>query len=443
MKRSKQAVLLVKPVCFILLSVALAVCAGLLPRYVRQKGVRIQSDIHTVDTFLQNPWGNTFVNQAAFSALEQKTSARQTESDVFGTYLSPEGITFVSKSSAWDQNKLKALYQELLLNQHGEELYRLSQITVYPQEDEFAAATHQNESQQVLFSLPFPALPESFGVTFRRETGVISLYNGDRLTTVASMADSLSHEYGHHYTFYHMFGGNAGWNSCLNSKYAGLRGLDETKVLNDFSDTQYYYDNHHWYLIEIAAEDYVTLMGSPNSREITDYYDVREALYGAEGDQPAARNEMVQENLMIPMASEVEGLADYFYSFLGRAAPSFPQKKSMDIQVEKQTPRYYLETGYQTYVSYRFSWKKAYGEDAVYTLVCFEEGDYRNTLYPVKTVKRGEEASAVVGRVARDRGDSVEWVDDEKASGTKTFVVTAVLPDGTLMKSDPFRYTFS
>ncbi len=39
------------------------------------------------------------------------------------------------------------------------------------------------------------------------------------------MADSLSHEYGHHYTFYHMFPGFTREQQYLDSEYFRLRGL--------------------------------------------------------------------------------------------------------------------------------------------------------------------------------------------------------------------------
>ena len=403
---------------------------------------RMQSDQAAVDVFVGTAEHAPFVNQAAQEAFSNERSTLNPDTKALYTYRSPEGISFISRSAAWDENKLQALYRELLQNKHGKELWSLSEVIVYPQADPFAAATHQNKKQVNTFYLDFPALPKNYGFTLSRKAGVITLYDGDRRDTVASMASSLSHEYGHHYTFYHMFPEYDDESKLLESDYAALRGLDKDKVLIDRSDEQFYFDNHHWYLVELAAEDYVTLMGSPLSREIADFHDVQDYLNGYSGVVYSARNDRVQENLMIPMASEKEGLADYFYRFLDEPAPDLPPRRQIDITVQQGSKSYDLDSGYRTFVHYTLTWNKAYGDDAIYTLVSYCEDDYEGTFYPIKTVRPGQEAVAYIGSVTAEGEQSVKVMEDHLASGTRTFVVTAVLPDGTMHKSDPLRYTF-
>ncbi|WP_040197243.1 hypothetical protein [Candidatus Soleaferrea massiliensis] len=425
-----------------------AICAVLalagacvLPSVLQRQTEKLLADIEAVDAFVGEPWDKPFVNQAAVDAFERDHTAAQDE-DTLYTYRSPEGIAFISKAEAWDEKNLEALYHELLQNRHGEEFMTLSQVIVYPQRDEFAAATHQNTYQTHRYALDFPALPKDFHVEVNRTAGVISLYDGDRCTTVKSMASNLSHEYGHHFTFYHMFPAAFTDEEFQATKYAKLRGLDPDKVQFNTSDSQYYVDNHHWYLVEIAAEDYVTLMGSPNSRDVGNHPDVRDQLNGASPEQYIKRNSRVQENLMIPMASDVDGLSDYFYSFVDDEPPQFPKWQDIQIDIQRRSASYDLESGYTTFVYYELTWNKAYGDDATYTLVTYQEDDYSNTLHPVRTVLPGTSAVAYVGCVSSQSGMYVSSMDDNLANGTRTFVVTAILPDGTMQASDPMTYTF-
>ncbi len=443
MGRNKRNILLIVSAgAAVCLAAGAAGClSALMP--VRREIAAYQADSETVDTFVEEPWEEPFVNQAALKAFEWTPEPPQPEKDTLYTYTSPEGISFISKSAAWNEKKLEALYQELLQNKHGEELRSLLRVVVNPQEDEFAAATHQSTTQTNTFSLNFPAFPGNFGIQFEREAGVITLYGGDQRTTVESMADSLSHEYGHHYTFYHMFPGSDAGENMLDSEYARLRGLNEDNALTDMSDRQYYYDHHYRYLYEIAAEDYVALMGSPRSHGIADYCDVRDRLGGKESADYKARNAMVQENLQLPMASEQEGLAAYFYSFIDEPMPDIPPRQEIQIQVQKGSKSYDLTDGYRTFVHYRLSWNKAYGDDATYTLVSYQPDDMYKNLYFIRTVRPGQAADAYVGSVTREIGQTIRYMDDQLAAGTRTFIVTAVLPDGTLYKSDPLTYTFS
>ena len=170
---------------------------------------------------------------SATLALTENTAAQEMLSkdytpepeQMVASYTSPEDILFVSQSEAWDEQALKSLYEELLLNRHGEELNSLSRVTVYPQKDDFAAATHERSTQQTNLTLHFPSLPETPLFAFTRATGVISLYDGDERTTAKEMASSLSHEYGHHYTFTYMLQSSAEI-AYYYTEYATLRGLN-------------------------------------------------------------------------------------------------------------------------------------------------------------------------------------------------------------------------
>ncbi len=391
--------------------------------------------------FAQEPTA-LFTNTEAEEAFTKEKEAEPQDENILYTYNSPENIEFISYCTSWSTEKLQELYGELLQNEHGDELYSLSQVIVYPQKDENAAASHQSQSNYYSIPLDFPALPGEFTVSYQREEGIITLYDGDHKTTVTQMASSLSHEYGHHYTRYYMFG-NETEEELRNSEYLSLRGVDPTLILTDMEDTQYYYDNHHRYLLEIAAEDYVVLMGSPNSREVSDYLDSRQMLLNNDFDgKPITRNAEVQENLTIPMATELPELAAYFYSHLNKEAPQYDPVKEMNINIQKRTVSYNLVTGYEYFTHYIVSWDKVYGENAVYTLTAFSEEDYANSRNALITVTEGEKAAAYIGRYVIEYGNSVRYTEAGVATGTKTFVVNVITQDGVMYTSNPFSYTF-
>ncbi len=401
---------------------------------------QLQGELDSTKTLLGDEERNVFLNEKAEQRFERNREKVEVSSDV-AIYISPENIRFRSRSDSWTEKKLEALYQELLLNKHGEELNLLSDVIVMPDADDYAAASHQTSTFGYDLHLCFPTFPLQELFSFRREGGVIKLYDGDRLVTPQAMANSLSHEYGHHYTLHYMLKNERGVQVYLGTEYEKLRQIDPGRVRAAYLYANDYRENHHWYYFEVAAEDYVVLMGSPNSRSVFDYYDTEEALYGRNSKLGYGKNMLVQENLMIPMATQVPGLAEYFYSFIDEPAPTF-QPQELTLKVKRRSKGYDLASGYRTFTRYEFTWDKVYGEDATYTLVCFDENHYVDTLYPIKTVTQGEEARAVIGGMAREKGNMVYYAEDSLAEGTKTFVVTVILPDGTMYCSLPLKYEF-
>lgn len=381
--------------------------------------------------------GDGFVNAKAYAAFDTEPH-ESTRADY--TYRSPEGILFESYSERWQEAKLEQLYEELMRNQHGEELDYLSTVTVWGHQDENAAATHRNEEATVSIEIPYPSLPAGFSIDLKRSFGYINLYGGDVNTTVQSMARSLSHEYGHHYTFYHMFGSNS--TDVRGSAYEEMRQLPAGKLIYTLDDYDYYLKNHHWALAEIAAEDYVAILGSPSARGNRSFRDAMQRLQGAAENNynnlRAATNVYPQENIMVPLSFEVDGLAEYFCSFIGAEAKRPPEsKKAIALSIEPVAKTYdNLIGGPYTFTSYRLSYNTPYTSPGVlYTLVAYSASDYY--VIPIKT---GGEAA--IGTVVIDTGSGVSWWDDGLASGTKTFVVIATFPNGTAYKSQPLTQTF-
>jgi hypothetical protein len=164
------------------------------------------------------------------------------------SYKSPTGLTIKSYSPKWNTvSQLKAVEDELLQNKHGEEIKLLGQIVIFP---DFPAG------KKVLGQY-FAEYTHSFRSVNLLSGRTIHLYGGNQFSTIESIATTLSHEYGHHFTFYHLFKDEAllpeKW---LESDYARARDLSRYPEANT-GDGAY-----EWMMSEILAEDYVQLFGS-------------------------------------------------------------------------------------------------------------------------------------------------------------------------------------
>jgi len=171
-------------------------------------------------------------------------------------YKGASGVTFISYSPAWKSvNQLKALEAELLNNKHGSELSLLETVEIFP---DYPAG------QQVLGQYRLKYAYDSNDVRLLPGR-VIELYGGEDFRTVESLAATLSHEYGHHFTMYHILDKeNKLPEQWMESNYASARLLKNTLAHDDGRG------DYEWLIHEIAAEDYVQLFGSEAA--IQEYY---------------------------------------------------------------------------------------------------------------------------------------------------------------------------
>ncbi|WP_442596785.1 S-layer homology domain-containing protein [Neobacillus sp. D3-1R] len=162
------------------------------------------------------------------------------------------GVTFESYSPLWrSTDKLKALEEELLRNKHGEELPLLGKVMIIP---DYPAG--KKVMGQYFASYQYTSTSASL-----KSDRPIYLFGGNDFTTVDSMAYVLSHEYGHHFTFYHLINDeNSKPGNWLTSDYAKSRELDANPNVHDTDTGEYI-----WSMPEILAEDYVQLFGSENA----------------------------------------------------------------------------------------------------------------------------------------------------------------------------------
>ncbi len=178
-----------------------------------------------------------------------------TNSNYYAHYRSPEGIQFLSYSSQWDKDKLQELYEELLKNKHGEEIKLLQEVKVvgeglgeYPHDDYYTKGIYH-------------ALTSS-----------ITLFHGNKYTEPHLYRETLSHEYGHHFTYYYFPEQHFPF-----SKWSQLRGLDHDTVRWD-AFWNYSIGAYSLFPQEIIADDYLLLYGATSKVDVKDVLS-HEAFY--------------------------------------------------------------------------------------------------------------------------------------------------------------------
>lgn len=368
----------------------------------------------------------------AFSAQTQEALSND-------VYLTPLGFPIISNSDKWKGDKLVEIYNELLNNVHGREMKYISKVIIYPGGSEQGtdeievAGTHTTklESYSVFFDVP-AIVPESLSYKMRSTLSVIELYNMDEFDNIKQAAKTIAHEYGHHFTiFYFMQDDRA----AFESEYYDIRNLDEYEQAGIFENVNEYYANHEWSIYEIAAEDYVQLLGSQTAKQPKEYLDIQDLLqqkydeYYINFDETTV-NVLPQENIHIPLADEVNGLRDYFYSFID-AENDLERLAAVDFNLSIEKHNKY----------YNINWiKTSTHKDSLYTLVCYDLDE--NLFRPVKTINGDEPAVATVGKVTHETTTSITTWSLNITDENRYFRLFLLLPDGRMQSSELFFVEF-
>ncbi len=359
-------------------------------------------------------------------------------------YNSPLGFPIVSYSQAWTGDKLKDIYSELVANKHGKEIYSVSEVVLYPGESSLdtstgVAGTHVTEQKVFSLFLDLPGIvPDSLEYNIDSTQSSIELYNMDKYEAVTQVARTLSHEYGHHYTMYYFMPDDE---AAKSSEYFRLRGVDQYDHDVFFDIESDYYENHMWSVYEIAAEDYVQLMGSSTckqQREYLDIYDVSDNYnknkdYKAYADSSVS-NVYPQENIYIPLADEISGLRDYYLSFIGETS-GMTDLGNADFNLAMTEHESY---GYKYY---EITWNKTTeDENALYTLVCYSENG--DIFLPVRTMHGDETPVARVGTAVKLSGITLTTLKNGVTDENRYFKLYVTWPDGRMQSSEMFHADF-
>ncbi len=364
--------------------------------------------------------------------------------DAVEIYNTPLGFPIISFSQNWTGNKLKDVYDELMANKHGTEIYSVSEVMLFPDESALDASTGvagTHVTEQKIFSLFFhlPGLvPDSLAYHINSTKSSIELYSMDKYESVSQIARTISHEYGHHYTMYYFMPDD---DAAKSSQYYSLRGIDgfDHEVFYDIDSD--YYENHMWSVYEIAAEDYVQLMGSPTAKQQKEYLDIFDVLdnYNKNKDYTAYADSSVsnvypQENIYIPLAHEVSGLSSYYLSFIGETSAAADIEKT-DFHLSMTQHESY---GYKYY---EISWDKTTDdENALYTLVCYDKNG--NIFVPVRTIKGDETPVARVGTAVKLSGITLTTLKNGITDESRSFKLYVTWPDGRMQSSEMFHADF-
>lgn len=257
------------------------------------------------------------------------------------------GVTFESYSPMWKTtDKLKLLEAELLKNKHGEELALLGQVVIIPNR-----AAGKDVLGEYMANYKFSSTNVSL-----LANRTIYLFDGNNNTSIESMAYTLSHEYGHHFSFYQLINReNRMPGTWKTSAYATSRGLSNTQAHDNA------FGEYIWSIAEIMAEDYVQLFGSET-----------------------AIKQYAQMNVHLTTPFDVPTFQEYWNKYL----PNYTPKLTLPL---------YL-TGYET---------NAYYSNA-YNLRLLVQNMERKPTYIHATEGTGTYASVLLDTI-KDLEDSIKW----------------------------------
>lgn len=385
-------------------------------------------------------YGKTWVNQVADPA----TPTHQ-EIDAENQITTPEGFKIISYSDKWPTERLNEVYEELMKNIHGDEIEYLEYVVLYPQQEtlqneyeKLGSQSSMEKTYHIRLNLPF-IVGHNFTYDIERKASVIKIYNMDAFDSIEQAAATISHEYGHHFTLHHFFKEDA----PEKSQYYQLRGLDQFEKAREYTDYNEYIENHMWSIYEIAAEDYVQILGSPNAHKIQQYEDVNDLMRSGDQKKIDSRpdvshnycNVYPQENIYLPLASESESLQEYFYQFTNQG-----YSKRQEVP---NTLDLHFDRGSANGKQYgKFTWKELEGQkNATYTLVCYDQQG--NLVRPIRTVTSGQTQEAYIGTVSYQDNSYIYSYNDHLMEGTKLFKLYANLEDGRMLASPVEKIEFS
>lgn len=264
------------------------------------------------------------------------------------------GIHVLSSVDGWGAGKTLAIGKELFENTHGSEIHLIEAIVL--NEGPGGYCTGSYEKTIVYYDAPislYNLFPENCMYYYAMEKGILTVSNvTDKLDT-PDIAQALSVAYGYHFNDYYM--GIDGKEDDKDTEYYKLRAAGSDEIRVEITDNDDYMDNEKWYLQHIAAYDYMYLMGSENANRIITKYAVypqrKSSLEQAYRDMESfyrnALNVTPHINVAVDLPHSVDGLADYFYSFVEEKPREYKTlEATMDFNLSL---KYENEFEYQTY----------------------------------------------------------------------------------------------
>ncbi len=350
----------------------------------------------------------------------------QTESPTVYASYKRDGLSIVSYSQKWDKDKLPEVYDELLNNFRGDEFKYLSKVILRPTSYDTISGLYTNDITVT-----------NKGLIFGKGC-YIEVFNIDKYNTAKDFAHVLAHEYGHHFTLYNIAKSeNAYYDKWADSAYAKIRSLNDYPVV--YSQTEDF--DYSWDILEIATNDYVQLMGSPNAKQSYKYKDAAQALenYNKSSDYIKSHfNAKPQANTNIPLAADVPGLWDYFCKIAGKkpalASAPFITKRPEITGIDSRSS--FLNN------KYTINFSAALGNAPFeYTLVMYPM-DFPFLSRAVKTLTDRDQLAATIGTVVDYDEDGNIFGIFDYFTDKYLFVIYAKDSKGYFYSSQPYIYDF-
>lgn len=355
-----------------------------------------------------------------------------------------EGIVFASHDSAFSKEYLRKVADELFRNSYGDEINYLSVVEVILYADtEISAECNSTYESVQLFISANGVLPQNSILNRKYENSIITLYLPDENADYRDYAYVLSREYGRHFAKYNF---NLSFTEeDVNSDYYKMRALGfEDRIILDESN-EIDENLKKWTLSEIAAYDYVYLLGSETVHNIELFKDTLGKHFECEldldrGQKPKVLpyikkcfNGMPHINPSIEMPLEIDGLVDYFDRFVEverNFIAEIVELDTMGLEAKKASDN-------QQYIT----WEQPFDDsDVLYTLIAYDEHD--NIVAMVKTTKINDIASASFGVYEKYTICYFNYstVDQNQfyyeLGDIIRFRVSVTFPDGTVLLSD-------
>lgn len=304
--------------------------------------------------------------------------------DPKGVFDTPKGVKIISYVDKWsNHSQLEEIYNDFSKNFMSDEIDYLKAIYIYPDTPEGVAGLYHPNIQPLLDG----------GYEYTKDS-YIEIFNASSYNNVSEISRVLTHEYGHHFTTYHLVTGEnkyfSEWRESEFSKYRNLRNNSKVKYFSQSNDKY----EHRWDVMEIAAEDYVQLFGSPLAKKSEDFLDLKDRADRGIMEYTYTSgifNLLPQENLDIILATEANGLREYWLKLAGYNLKKnlIPKKPQLKLLEEKVL--------YKKYKQLVISWDDIPdNREYEYTLVMYKPGENSFPI-PIKTAKTGESLKAYMG----------------------------------------------
>ncbi|MEX1377976.1 MAG: hypothetical protein AB1Z23_10975 [Eubacteriales bacterium] len=353
-----------------------------------------------------------------------------------------DGVQFISYVEEWDRSMLKDVADEFFRNVHGKEIEYLEMVGLYG-EDDYHGDVYDSYDRD--FRIPislynFLGSKQSFNYT--TTCGTIIVDDADYFVDPDYVAYMMSYGYAYHFVEQNL--GVRGVEEDAETEYYKLRAEGDDRIKLEEEKFNDMYDNFQWYLVNIAAMDYLYFMSSDTINETLEFYDTKELLnfFLTKSDKELSkisiyydycRNATIFENFEMDMPQQVEGLKEYFFSFVEDEAPEYTIIEDFDPNLNIN----YSPISGTNYKSGKITWDKPFDDkDVVYTLIFLDEYDQIWFIY--KTVHGDQEAIANLGYFTQSRYylETGQHFNFDTGQEFK-IVITITFPDGTVLVSDP------